>query len=73
MMLDWAADEGWNPGLGDAAAFFAVDPEGFSGLFVGEDLSVTISAVRYDAHFVLVAPRFPQRAVDSVMRRSSLG
>ncbi|MEO0387662.1 MAG: GNAT family N-acetyltransferase, partial [Pseudomonadota bacterium] len=28
-MLDWAAAEGWNPGLDDAAAFFAADPDGF--------------------------------------------
>lgn len=32
-MLDWAAEEGWNPGLDDAAAFHAADPEGF---FVAE-------------------------------------
>ncbi len=29
LALDWAADEGWNPGLDDAAAFYAADPEGF--------------------------------------------
>lgn len=28
-VLDWAADEGWNPGLADAAAFHAADPQGF--------------------------------------------
>ena len=28
-MLDWATSEGWNPGLEDAAAFYAADPEGF--------------------------------------------
>ena len=33
LMLDWAADEGWNPGLDDAAAFRAADPDGF---FVAE-------------------------------------
>jgi hypothetical protein len=53
-MLDWAANEGWNPGLGDAAACFAADPGGFLGVFVGEELTVTISAVRYDAHFGFV-------------------
>jgi hypothetical protein len=26
---DWAAAEGWNPGLADAACFATVDPEGF--------------------------------------------
>jgi hypothetical protein len=27
--LDWAAAEGWNPGLGDARAFQIADPQGF--------------------------------------------
>lgn len=29
MILDWAAAEGWNPGLDDAEAFYSADPEGF--------------------------------------------
>ncbi len=49
--LDWAADEGWNPGLHDAAAFHAADPHGFLGLFVDDELVVTVSIVRYDASF----------------------
>jgi hypothetical protein len=28
-VLEWAADEGWNPGLDDASAFLAADPDGF--------------------------------------------
>ena len=28
-VLGWAADEGWNPGLEDASAFYQTDPEGF--------------------------------------------
>ena len=28
-VIDWAAAEGWNPGLGDAACFYAIDPNGF--------------------------------------------
>ena len=28
-LIDWAADEGWNPGLDDAEAFWAADPHGF--------------------------------------------
>ena len=26
--IDWAAREGWNPGLSDAACFHAIDPNG---------------------------------------------
>ena len=29
LALDWAAAEGWNPGLHDAHCFYAADPEGF--------------------------------------------
>ena len=29
MAVQWAADEGWNPGLQDAGAFWAQDPQGF--------------------------------------------
>ena len=47
-VLDWAADEGWNPGLGDAVAFRAADPEGF---FLAERdgrLAAAISVVNHD-------------------------
>ena len=27
--VNWAAAEGWNPGLHDADCFWPVDPEGF--------------------------------------------
>jgi GNAT superfamily N-acetyltransferase len=51
LALDWAADEGWNPGLHDAAPFLATDPEGFLiGLLDGEPIAC-ISAVNYDNSF----------------------
>jgi GNAT superfamily N-acetyltransferase len=49
--LDWAAAEGWNPGLDDAAAFLAADPEGFLvGRLDGEPVAC-ISAVRHSPGF----------------------
>ena len=49
--LDWAAAEGWNPGLNDASAFAAQDPAGFLvGELAGRSIA-TISAVRYGADF----------------------
>jgi GNAT superfamily N-acetyltransferase len=51
LVLDWAAAEGWNPGLADAACFAAVDPEGF---LIGELDGVpaaTVSCVNYDDNF----------------------
>ncbi|MDP2697265.1 GNAT family N-acetyltransferase [Thalassospira sp.] len=52
--LDWAADEGWNPGLHDADAFFNADPEGFWGVFDRQGLAAVISAVRYGSQFGFV-------------------
>lgn len=49
--IDWAAAEGWNPGLDDLAAFHAGDPEGFLlGWLDGEPIA-SISVVRYGATF----------------------
>lgn len=49
--VEWAAKEGWNPGLNDAASFSAADPEGFLvGLLDGEPIA-SISVVKYGASF----------------------
>ncbi|KPV53544.1 GCN5 family acetyltransferase [Kouleothrix aurantiaca] len=49
--IDWASREGWNPGLHDAACFYAADPQGFLlGKLNGEAIS-TISAVKYGDNF----------------------
>jgi GNAT superfamily N-acetyltransferase len=51
LAVDWAAAEGWNPGLCDAACFAVVDPKGF---FIGEidgDPVATIACINYDDHF----------------------
>ena len=48
-LLDRAAAEGWNPGLDDAAAFHAADPEGFHALRVDGRFAAGISVVRQDA------------------------
>lgn len=48
-VVGWARVEGWNPGLGDAAAFHAADPEGFLlGEIDGQPVAA-ISAVRHGA------------------------
>jgi hypothetical protein len=52
--LDWAAAEGWNPGLADAACFMAVDRAGFLlGELDGAPAS-TISVVNYDERFAFL-------------------
>ncbi|MBO9450142.1 GNAT family N-acetyltransferase [Tropicibacter sp. R16_0] len=52
--VDWAAHEGWNPGLSDRACFMSVDPEGFWGGFLDGELIATISVVNYDEKFAFL-------------------
>ena len=54
LAVDWAAAEGWNPGLSDAACFAAPDAQGF---FVGEidgEPVATVSCVNYDDRFAFL-------------------
>jgi hypothetical protein len=51
VLVGWAAGEGWNPGIGDAAAFYAADPDGFLGAFAGSEMVAGISAVAYDEEY----------------------
>ena len=46
-VLDWAADEGWNPGLDDAVAFHATDPEGFFVAVIDSRPVAAISVVNH--------------------------
>jgi hypothetical protein len=51
LILDWAANEGWNPGLHDAHCFYNQDKHGFFiGLLDGEPVC-SVSAVKYGAGF----------------------
>lgn len=52
--VEWAAREGWNPGLDDAEAFFSADPEGFLLAERDGETVGTISAVKYDGDFGFV-------------------
>jgi len=51
LALEWAAGEGWNPGLEDAEAFYAADPEGFLMGWHGKTPVAAISAIRHSADF----------------------
>jgi GNAT superfamily N-acetyltransferase len=51
LAVEWAAQEGWNPGLHDAECFYTADPAGyFIALLDGEPVGC-LSAVAYDEHF----------------------
>lgn len=51
LMVGWAAQEGWNPGLHDAEAFLAADPGGFLVGRLGDEPVSCISVVRYGEGF----------------------
>ncbi len=53
-VLDWAADEGWNPGLDDAEAFLAADPSGFLLKEIGGKPVAAISVVNHDPDFAFL-------------------
>lgn len=61
--VDWAGREGWNPGAQDAECFARVDPNGFWGGWIGDEMIGSISVVNYDPGFAflgfyIVAPEW---------------
>ena len=53
-VVDWAAGEGWNPGIHDAECFYHADPEGFLMAWQDGRPIGSISAVRYGDHFAFI-------------------
>lgn len=53
-MTEWAAAEGWNPGLRDAECFYAADPEGFWVARADGAPAACISLVNYGAAFAFL-------------------
>lgn len=51
LAVEWAAREGWNPGLADATAFGAADPGGFLWAMRGGEMLACITAVKTGADF----------------------
>jgi len=47
-LVEWAACEGWNPGLDDAEVFWNTDPDGFIAAEIGGELVGGGSIVAYD-------------------------
>jgi hypothetical protein len=50
-LVEWAADEGWNPGRNDAQIFWDTDPQGFVAAEQGGELIGGGSTVSYGGHF----------------------
>lgn len=54
LVLEWARQEGWNPGLDDSLAFHDADPSGFFVGAVGEVPVGSISMVKYGDEFAFL-------------------
>jgi GNAT superfamily N-acetyltransferase len=54
LAADWAAAEGWNPGLADAGSFATVDRQGFLLGELDGHPAATISCVNYDERFAFL-------------------
>ena len=52
--VEWAALEGWNPGLNDAHNYYQADPHGFLIGYLGDEAIATISVVKYDNDFAFL-------------------
>ena len=52
--VEWAAKEGWNPGLYDADCFYAIDQNGFFVGILNDEPISCISAVAYDDSFAFL-------------------
>ncbi|MFC3195837.1 GNAT family N-acetyltransferase [Marinicella sediminis] len=66
-MIDWAAAEGWNPGLNDAHCYQLADPNGFFVGMIDDQMVACISAVRYQGFgfigFYMVKPEYRGRGL----------
>ncbi|MCP3850697.1 MAG: GNAT family N-acetyltransferase, partial [Gammaproteobacteria bacterium] len=51
LAVEWAANEGWNPGINDANCFYSADPNGFIIGLLNDEPIATISAVKYGDSF----------------------
>lgn len=77
LALDWAAAEGWNPGLADAACFHAADPDAFLVAVLKDAPIGCISATDYGAAFgfigfYLMRPEFRGKGYGMALWRAAM-
>jgi len=51
IFIDWAREEGWNPGIHDIDVFYNTDPNGFFICYFDDEPVGCISAVKYNKNF----------------------
>ncbi|WP_109316428.1 GNAT family N-acetyltransferase [Pseudovibrio ascidiaceicola] len=76
-MLDWAAQEGWNPGEDDAPSYYAADPGGFLGCYLNNQLVSMVSAVQYGESFGFLGfyichPEFRRQGLGAVIWNAAM-
>ncbi|XSG82006.1 MAG: GNAT family N-acetyltransferase [Methyloligella sp. ZOD6] len=76
--IDWAAREGWNPGLHDAECFYAIDPDGFfMGVLDGRVIA-RAAVLNYDENYAfgglyIVDPEFRAHGYGMQLVEAMLG
>ncbi len=76
-VVEWAADEGWDPGHADRGPFFTQDPDGFHLGLLDRVPAAAVSVVRYDPDyaflgFYLVRPDLRGRGLGLATWRAAL-
>jgi len=74
LAVEWARQEGWNPGVNDAECFYNTDPTGFYTAKIRNRIVGTISIVKYSSDyafvgFIIVHPEFRRRGIGSMLQR----
>jgi len=67
-LVNWAEEEGWNPGPNDAEVYWAADPEGFIGYFYQNQLIAGGAIISYNQEFgfmglFIVKPQFRAQGI----------
>ena len=75
--LEWARQEGWNPGIGDATSFYLADPSGFYIGLLGDMPIAVGSAVLYSDSYAfcglyIVKPKFRGRGYGMALTQERL-